>query len=39
MGFKEIDAFFEWFAALFCYMSFIVLHGGTNSAAMQQQGS
>lgn len=33
---KKMGAFYDWFAALFCYMSFIVMLGGANSTAMQQ---
>ena len=35
---RKVGAFYDWFAALFCYMSFIVMLGGANSAAMQQWG-
>ena len=35
---KKVGAFYDWFAALFCYMSFIVMLGGANSTAMQQWG-
>lgn len=35
---RKVGAFYDWFAALFCYMSFIVILGGANSAAMQQWG-
>lgn len=35
---KIIGGFYDWFAALFCYMSFVVMLGGANSTAMQQWG-
>ncbi len=35
---KAVGTFYDWFAALFCYMSFIVMLGGANSTAMQQWG-
>ena len=35
---RKVGAFYDWFAALFCYMSFIVMLGGANSTAMQQWG-
>ena len=35
---KIIGDFYDWFAALFCYMSFVVMLGGANSTAMQQWG-
>lgn len=35
---KYIGSFFDWFSALFCYMSFIVMCGGANSTMMQQWG-
>lgn len=35
---KYIGAFYDFFAALFCYMSFIVMCGGANSTAMEQWG-
>lgn len=35
---RKVGAFYDCFAALFCYMSFIVMLGGANSAAMQQWG-
>ena len=35
---RKAGAFYDWFAALFCYMSFIVMLGGANSTAMQQWG-
>lgn len=34
----KIGLFYDWFAAFFCYMSFIVMLGGANSTAMQQWG-
>lgn len=34
----KIGSFYDWFAAFFCYMSFIVMLGGANSTAMQQWG-
>lgn len=34
----KIGFFYDWFAAFFCYMSFIVMLGGANSTAMQQWG-
>lgn len=33
---NRIGAFFDYFAAFFCYMSFVVMCGGANSTAMQQ---
>ena len=35
---RKVGSFYDWFAALFCYMSFIVMLGGANSTAMQQWG-
>ena len=35
---RKVGAFYDWFAALFCYMSFIVMLGGANSTVMQQWG-
>lgn len=35
---KYIGTFYDFFAALFCYMSFIVMCGGANSTAMEQWG-
>lgn len=35
---RKIGSFYDWFAAFFCYMSFIVMLGGANSTAMQQWG-
>ena len=35
---KVASVFFDYFSALFCYMSFIVMCGGANSTAMQQWG-
>ncbi len=35
---KYLGKGFEYFAALFCYMSFIVMCGGANSTAMEQWG-
>lgn len=35
---KKVGAFYDWFAALFCYMSFVVMLGGANSTVMQQWG-
>jgi len=36
---KVIGTFFDVFAAIFCYMSFIVMCGGANSTAMEQWGA
>ena len=37
--FEKIAAtFFDYFAAIFCYMSFVVMCGGANSTAAQQWG-
>jgi len=33
---KYIGRFFDYFSALFCYMSFVVMCGGANSTAMEQ---
>lgn len=33
---KWIGRFFDYFSALFCYMSFVVMCGGANSTAMEQ---
>lgn len=35
---KYIGRFFDYFSALFCYMSFVVMCGGANSTAMEQWG-
>lgn len=35
---KYVGSFYNWFSALFCYMSFVVMLGGANSTAMQQWG-
>lgn len=35
---KYIGKFFDYFSALFCYMSFVVMCGGANSTAMEQWG-
>lgn len=35
---RHIGAFFDFFSAFFCYMSFVVMLGGANSTAMQQWG-
>ena len=35
---KWIGKFFNYFSALFCYMSFVVMCGGANSTAMEQWG-
>ena len=35
---KNIGSFYDYFAAIFCYMSFIVMLGGANATAMQQWG-
>lgn len=35
---KYIGAFFDYFSALFCYMSFVVMCGGANSTCMEQWG-
>lgn len=35
---KWIGMFFNYFSALFCYMSFVVMCGGANSTAMEQWG-
>lgn len=35
---KYIGKFYNYFAAFFCYMSFIVMCGGANSTAMEQWG-
>ncbi len=37
-GGKYIGRFFDFFAAFFCYMCFIVMCGGANSTATQQWG-
>ena len=34
----KLGAFFDYFSAFFCYMSFVVMLGGANSTAMQQWG-
>lgn len=36
---KIASVFFDYFSALFCYMSFIVMCGGANSTATQQWGA
>ncbi len=35
---KYIGTFFDWFSALFCYMSFVVMCGGANSTCVEQWG-
>ena len=35
---KAMGVFFDYFSALFCYMSFIVMCGGANATATQQWG-
>lgn len=35
---KYLGRFFDYFSALFCYMSFIVMCGGANSTCMEQWG-
>lgn len=35
---KYVGKFYEYFAAFFCYMSFIVMCGGANSTAIEQWG-
>lgn len=35
---KWIGSFFDYFSALFCYMSFIVMCGGANSTCIEQWG-
>ena len=35
---KHLGAFFDWFSAVFCYMSFIVMCGGANSTMTEQWG-
>lgn len=35
---KWIGMFFDYFSALFCYMSFVVMCGGANSTCMEQWG-
>ena len=35
---KAMGTFFDYFSALFCYMSFIVMCGGANATATQQWG-
>lgn len=35
---KAMGMFFDYFSALFCYMSFIVMCGGANATATQQWG-
>lgn len=35
---KFIGTFFNWFSALFCYLSFVVMCGGANSTCMEQWG-
>ncbi len=35
---KYIGTFYDYFAAFFCYMCFIVMCGGANSTAMEQWG-
>ena len=35
---KIVTIFFDWFSALFCYMSFVVMCGGANSTVSQQWG-
>lgn len=35
---KWIGLFYDYFSALFCYMSFIVMCGGANSTCMEQWG-
>lgn len=35
---KWIGKFFNYFSALFCYMSFVVMCGGANSTAIEQWG-
>lgn len=33
---KYIGIIFDWFSAIFCYMSYVVMCGGANSTAMEQ---
>ena len=35
---KSAAVFFDYFSALFCYMSFVVMCGGASSTAAQQWG-
>ena len=35
---KYIGAFFDFFSAIFCYMSFVVMCGGANSTCIEQWG-
>lgn len=35
---KIVGTAFDWFSAIFCYMSFVVMCGGANSTAMEQWG-